>query len=118
MEQKGKVYCSTNLVSTLIKTDNRQKLEEFKKIKDNNQKILFCEALLKDHNLIPKFDNFKDLVKKDALKSELYRNQGNKCYREKNFTGALEYYNRRYSSFFCNIQNFGFKCDSNLTFYF
>lgn len=60
---------------------------------DGSRKILFIEDLLKKHNLIPNFEEWKQ--KKDQAKSDLYRNEGNKCYKQKRFMDALENYNKR-----------------------
>lgn len=67
--------------------------KEFQGIKDNSERIQFSEKLLKKHNLIPKFEELK--LKKDGEKSDSFRCDGNRFYKEKNFMKSLEMYNRR-----------------------
>lgn len=67
--------------------------QKLRALKDNNEKVLYVENLLKKHNLLLNFEEWKE--KKDPAKSDLYRNEGNKCYREKKIMTALACYNRR-----------------------
>lgn len=76
-----------------ISEEMSRTLEEFSKIKDNNQKVLFVENLQKNHKLIPDFKQWKQ--KKDPVKSKLYHDEGNKCFRENKFLDAFEWFNKR-----------------------
>lgn len=84
-----------NLLDLLVATGKLVKtFEEFCEIKDYNQKVLFSENLLKEHNLIPNYEERKQ--RKDAANSNMYRNEGNECYMQNRFMEALELYNKRF----------------------
>lgn len=93
MDSCGEQQYSKKLLRSLIAAGDRKNLDFFQKLEDNNERVLFIENLLRKYNLIPNFDGWK--LKKDMVISDVYRNEGNKFYREKKFLDALEHYNKR-----------------------
>jgi hypothetical protein len=69
-------------------------LRKLERIGDINEVILLLEGILKQHDLIPDFEKFKE--KKSQKKSDSDRDDGNKFYGKRDFMLALESYNKRF----------------------
>lgn len=84
----------SHLFQLLIKSGKAESdIYKFEALTDNNQRVLFVENLLVEHDLIPKFETFKQ--KKNVAASNLYRNAGNDFYKKRQFVEALDRYNMR-----------------------
>ncbi|CAO1442530.1 unnamed protein product [Diamesa hyperborea] len=66
--------------------------KKFKQIKDNSDRVKFCENLLQEHDLIPDYEN--NVVHKSKENADKYRNEGNKLYSAKKYVEALLCYNK------------------------
>lgn len=69
-------------------------IAEFNAKRNDSERVVFLEQLLKKHNLIPDFLTSK-LKEKDSEKAEHCRSDGNKSYSKKKFLEALMFYNGR-----------------------
>lgn len=68
-------------------------IEELVRKPDDNQRVLFLEELLKKHDFMPKFNEWK--LEKNPLTSKLYRDKGNTLFNEEKYMDATLSYNSR-----------------------
>lgn len=86
---------SDNLIKLLQSSEAILKIsKEFNDLKDNNERIIFAENLLKEHNFMPNIEQYK-LVKSNKKADEFRSDVGNRFYKEKKFEEALLFYNKR-----------------------
>jgi hypothetical protein len=92
IEFQRQIY--TKFINNFERDTNKWQIaQDIVEISDFGNKISYVEGLLESQNLIPDFSKLQQ--KKDGIKSEKYRSEGNKCYQDQNFIDALEFYNRR-----------------------